>query len=1439
MTTDRNHPSWTAYVLDELDEKERAEFEQVMESTSGAEAILEETRDAVALLREGFACEQPAYLSAEQKRTIEVEAALRVPWFRNRLHWATGVAAVVLAGVVTITVPKLLRLRQPADAEPVVSSVEAPSAVTLPATGSPVSGMDSESRIESDDGIQESPVRASGLAPSEPEATLDIEVVRTTEAESADVLLPPDPSESADESPRAPRQIMARIHGLATDQTGAIIPGVVIVMTREASGQIWRNITNDNGMYSFRILRPGSYRVQGVLPGFKTAIRSGVQIQRERNTRIDLVLEPGAISEQVTVSGRQQLRGVPGALPGGHTSTHMSAPAAVRPDRPGHDVIGRTRFNTEEYDRILDNPFVAVREDPLATFSIDVDTAAYANVRRFLNQFTRPPRDAVRIEEMVNYFAYDYAGPTGQHPVRVHAEVAAAPWTPEHRLVRLGLKGRELPSGTRPPSNLVFLIDVSGSMQDADKLDLLKAGMTLLVNQLGENDRVAIVVYASASGLVLQSTPGDQKRQLLGALDRLAAGGSTNGGAGIELAYNTAVEHFIKGGTNRVILATDGDFNVGVTDEGALTRLIEEKAETGVFLSVLGFGTGNYNDAGLEALAHHGNGNYAYIDTIREARKVLVEQMGGTLITIAKDVKIQVEFNPAKVNAYRLIGYENRVLEHQDFNDDTKDAGEMGSGHTVTALFEVVPAGVEMPLPGVDPLKYQTPNRLSDDAPRAELLTVKVRYKEPDGEVSRLMEVAVTDRDVRLAEASTDFRFAAAVAGFGMILRDSPHKGQATLDSTLRLAETSVGRDEEGYRSEFVELARKAYTFSLHELAANGSVAAIQALLAAGADAKVPDNEGRTPLHWASTNENPAVIEALLAAGADPRVRDSSGATPLRWAIRHENVAAIEALLAAGADPEVLDEYALTPLQWAAKESENPAVIDVLLAAGADVGARGEGVLGTSLLHWASTNENSAVIAALLVAGADPNVPDNEGRTPLHWASTNENPAVIEALLAAGADAKVRDKDGRTPLHEAVGYNTNLEVIEVLLAAADVHARADDGDTPLHWANRNENPAVTEMLLASGADPNARGSYLDTPLHRAALYEDPAPIQALLAAGVDVEARNEGGHTPLPMAADHNRNPLVIEMLLAAGADPMSRHDGGETPLHRAARSNENPAVIQALIAGGAKPNARDDDQETPLHWAVRYGNLAVVRTLLDGGGDLKARDDDGDTPLHWAIRVGKPTVVEVLLAAGADVGARDNGGETPLHWAGREGNPAVIDVLLAAGAEVNAQTEGHCTPLHWATGNNNPAVIQALVVAGADPRARDNHGDTSLHWASTIYDPAVVQAILAAPGADVAARNKDDHTPLHWAAGSNDNPAVIEALVAAGADPNVRDTNGNTSLHWAAGNGNPAVVQMLLAGGANPNLQNKDGHTPLQLATEHNENPAVREILLASGNRQ
>ena len=484
------------------------------------------------------------------------------------------------------------------------------------------------------------------------------------------------------------------------------------------------------------------------------------------------------------------------------------APPVVADARPLD--IPAPEFNTEAYDRIEDNQFLQATQNPLSTFSIDVDTASYAVVRRFLQGGTLPPKDAVRIEEMLNYFSYNYPVPSEEGPFSASVEVAQAPWALEHRLVRIGLKGQELGMEQRPSSNLVFLLDVSGSMQPANKLPLLKNAMRMLVDRLGEKDRVAIVVYAGASGLVLPSTSSDQKGEILAALENLRAGGSTNGGSGIRLAYQTAVSNFITGGVNRVILATDGDFNVGTTNQGDLTRLIEDNAKSGVFLTVLGFGMGNYKDSTLEKLADMGNGNYAYIDTINEARKVLVDEINSTLVTIAKDVKIQIEFNPLQVSAYRLIGYENRLLRKEDFNDDTKDAGEIGAGHTVTALYEIVPAGKGLQIPGVDPLKYQTPMDTTDVAQSGELLTLKLRYKQPDGETSRLLEFPVRDGGKAYSQASQDFKFAAAVASFGMILRQSPYQGNGTLAAVLELAQEGKGSDPHGYRGEFLELVKQA-----------------------------------------------------------------------------------------------------------------------------------------------------------------------------------------------------------------------------------------------------------------------------------------------------------------------------------------------------------------------------------------------------------------------------------------------------------------------------------------------------------------------------------------------------------------------------------------------------------------------------------------------------
>lgn len=467
------------------------------------------------------------------------------------------------------------------------------------------------------------------------------------------------------------------------------------------------------------------------------------------------------------------------------------------------------RQNTEEYKSIAENGFKTAGKTPLSTFSIDVDAASYSNMRRFINKGELPPADAIRTEELVNYFSYNYSQPTGNDPVKITTEVGDCPWNAQHRLVRIGLKAKEIPTANLPASNLVFLIDVSGSMYGAERLGLVKSSLKLLVNNLRDKDKVAIVVYAGAAGEKLASTPGSDKQKIREAIDELEAGGSTAGAAGIKLAYQIAKKNFIAAGNNRVILCSDGDFNVGVSSEQELEKLIEEERKAGVFLTVLGYGMGNYKDNKMQTLAQKGNGNHAYIDNLQEANRVLVNEFGSTLHTVAKDVKLQVEFNPSQVQAYRLIGYESRLLNDEDFNNDAKDAGEMGAGHTVTAFYEVIPVGVNSNFAGkVDKLKYQQEEKPARSTGSSELLTVKLRYKAPDKNVSQKIELSLNDSKTN--RVSSDFRFASAVAMFGQLLRNSDYKGDATYDKVIALARTALDNDEQGYRREFIRLVEAA-----------------------------------------------------------------------------------------------------------------------------------------------------------------------------------------------------------------------------------------------------------------------------------------------------------------------------------------------------------------------------------------------------------------------------------------------------------------------------------------------------------------------------------------------------------------------------------------------------------------------------------------------------
>jgi Ca-activated chloride channel family protein len=816
-------PKWTAYVLGELDETERAAVELELESSEEARTLVDDLRFAADLtrteLREGLAV---APLTFQERQKIHAAANTLQPrrWFGARpAVWRTGLVAASIA-VIVVTValmPALLRSPSGPSAPPPATMAEARKA--------------------------EEPALPAAKDQAKPDAQFGLRYEHPATPVPRAVPMPP-VSVFPVPAPQVSVPATGRVFGTVQDATAARMPGVAIVATNTQNGAAATTVTNEAGAYTLDGLQPGTYRVTSSLPGFQTSVDS-IQVGSNAQAQRDITLQVGQVTQtvQVTVDAPtlntstsvsagepfrvERERGVGfgvgpdlgGALGGQIRQQAFATPppppsAASRAPGvpPAFDRIApRPYNNAEAYDAINDNPFLTVAQNPLSTFSIDVDTASYSNVRRYLNQNQLPPRDAVRIEEMINYFAYDYPQPSGSNPIGAAIEAASAPWNPQHRLVRVGIKARDLDARRRPPSNLVFLIDVSGSMQPAERLPLLKDGIRMLVEQLTANDHVTVVTYAGTTGVALRSTRGDQKDVILNLIDSLQAGGATNGGSGIQLAYEQAVANFIPGGVNRVILATDGDFNVGITDRSALLRLIEDKAKTGVFLSVLGVGMGNYKDATLETLADKGHGNYAYLDTLNEARKVLVDQMSGTLVTVAKDVKVQVEFNPAVVDAYRLIGYENRALRNENFNNDLKDAGDMGAGHTVTVLYEVVPRGVAINAPGTDPLKYQQqPAPPPAGNTSNETLTVKIRYKEPTASDSKLLVFPLVDREQAFARSSVDFRFAAGVASFGMIMRGSPYRGTATIESVLSIAEDSLGSDRNGYRREFLQLVQRA-----------------------------------------------------------------------------------------------------------------------------------------------------------------------------------------------------------------------------------------------------------------------------------------------------------------------------------------------------------------------------------------------------------------------------------------------------------------------------------------------------------------------------------------------------------------------------------------------------------------------------------------------------
>ena len=616
------------------------------------------------------------------------------------------------------------------------------------------------------------------------------------------------------------------IHGVVYGKDDNLpVPGVTIKVNGTTTG----TQTNTAGGYNIDVPNGAvitisfiGYDTQNLTPGksdildiylaqsnrsLNEVVVTGYQTQRKKDMTGSV--STAAISKQLSYVAAE--RSLQGRAQGLIVSKQYAPVPMNNANSPTDD---------ESYSTIHENGFSNAKSNPLSTFSADVDVASYSNVRRFINNGQLPPADAVRVEEMINYFSYNIPGPTDNSPVAIHTELSFAPWNPAHRLVRIALKAKTIDPRILPPSNLVFLIDVSGSMDESNKLPLVKSALKMLTQQLRSQDKVAIVVYAGNAGLVLPSTSGAEKAMITGAIDNLSAGGSTAGGEGIKLAYKIAKQNFLPHGNNRIVLCTDGDFNVGASSDGDMEHLIVKERDSKVDISIMGFGMGNYKDSKMETMADKGNGNYAYIDNITEAKKSFVNEFGGTMFTIAKDVKLQVEFNPGKVQAYRLLGYEDRLLNKEDFNDDKKDAGDMGSGHTVTALYEIIPAGIKDSFAAsVDPLKYQKSAPVIISTSANELMTVKFRYKDKNSSVSKMKLVTINDSPGTFSAVTADFRFAAAVAEFGMLLRDSHFKQKSSFGQAISIAKAARGEDNEGYRSEFVRLAESARLLSKPELA--------------------------------------------------------------------------------------------------------------------------------------------------------------------------------------------------------------------------------------------------------------------------------------------------------------------------------------------------------------------------------------------------------------------------------------------------------------------------------------------------------------------------------------------------------------------------------------------------------------------------------------------